>query len=79
MIQKEIRYPINEIQHLFKLIEDTNYVYWSRKKDNSGVVRNIFWAHLDLVKLFNVFPIVLVMATPTRQTNIGNLCLKLLT
>lgn len=31
-IQKKIRGPRSEIQHLFKLIDDVNYVYWSRKK-----------------------------------------------
>ncbi|KAI5392117.1 hypothetical protein KIW84_076780 [Lathyrus oleraceus] len=47
VIQKEIRGPRSEIQHLFKLIEDAGYVYWSRKKDDSKVVREIFWAHPD--------------------------------
>ncbi|KAI5400764.1 hypothetical protein KIW84_065573 [Lathyrus oleraceus] len=49
VIQKEIRGPRSEIQHLFKLIEDADYVYWSRKKDDSEVVREIFWAHPDSV------------------------------
>ncbi|KAI5406653.1 hypothetical protein KIW84_053115 [Lathyrus oleraceus] len=47
VIQKEIRGPRSEIQHLFKHIEDGGYVYWSRKKDDSEVVREIFWAHPD--------------------------------
>lgn len=67
-IQKEIRGPRSEIQHLFKLIEDANYVYWSRKKDDSEVVRDIFSAHPDSVKLLNIFPIVLVMDS-TYKTN----------
>ncbi|KAI5415151.1 hypothetical protein KIW84_040562 [Lathyrus oleraceus] len=58
VIQKEIRGPRSEIQHMFKLIEDAGYVYWSRKKDDSEVVREIFWAHPDSVKLLNIFPIV---------------------
>ncbi|KAI5406195.1 hypothetical protein KIW84_052806 [Lathyrus oleraceus] len=68
VIQKEIRGPRSEIQHLFKLIEDAGYVYWSRKKDDSEVVREIFWAHPDSVKLLNIFPIVLVMDR-TYKTN----------
>ncbi|KAI5402696.1 hypothetical protein KIW84_050336 [Lathyrus oleraceus] len=68
VIQKEIRGPRSEIQHLFKLIEDAGYVYWSRKKDDSEVVREIFWAHPDSVKLLNIFPIVLVMDS-TYKTN----------
>ncbi|KAI5410840.1 hypothetical protein KIW84_056108 [Lathyrus oleraceus] len=68
VIEKEIRGPRSEIQHLFKLIEDAGYVYWSRKKDDSEVVREIFWAHPDSVKLLNIFPIVLVMDS-TYKTN----------
>ncbi|KAI5384532.1 hypothetical protein KIW84_071508 [Lathyrus oleraceus] len=68
VIQKEIRGPRSEIQHLFKLIEDADYVYWSRKKDDSEVVREIFWAHPDSVKLLNIFLIVLVMDS-TYKTN----------
>ncbi|KAI5401505.1 hypothetical protein KIW84_066106 [Lathyrus oleraceus] len=68
VIQKEIRGPRSEIQHLFKLIEDAGYVYWSRKKDDSEVVREIFWAHPDSIKLLNIFPIVLVMDS-TYKTN----------
>ncbi|KAI5415348.1 hypothetical protein KIW84_040697 [Lathyrus oleraceus] len=52
VIQKEIRGPRSEIQHLFKLIEDAGYVYWSRKKDDSEVVRGIFWAHPDSTENF---------------------------
>ncbi|KAI5439944.1 hypothetical protein KIW84_025343 [Lathyrus oleraceus] len=68
VIEKEIRGPRSEIQHLFKLIEDARYVYWSRKKDDSEVVREIFWAHPNSVKLLNIFPIVLVMDN-TYKTN----------
>lgn len=49
------------MQHLFELIDDTFYVYFSRKRDDSEVVRDIFWAHLESVKLLNIFPIVLVI------------------
>ena len=67
-IQKNIRGPRTEMQQLFKLIEESNYVYWSRKKDESEVVRDIFWAHPDSVKLLNMFPIVLIMDS-TYKTN----------
>ena len=68
MIEKEIRGPRTKIQHLLKLIEDACYVYWSRKIDESEVVRDIFWVHLDSVKLLNIFHIVLVMDN-TYKTN----------
>ncbi|XP_058783029.1 uncharacterized protein LOC131657678 [Vicia villosa] len=46
VIEKEIRSPRSEIQYLLKLIEDAN-VYWSRKRDDSEVVRDIFSAYPD--------------------------------
>ncbi|XP_058780839.1 uncharacterized protein LOC131654932 [Vicia villosa] len=53
-IQKDIRGPRTEMQQLLKLVEESGYVYWSRKKDESEVVRDIFWAHPDSVKLLNI-------------------------
>lgn len=55
-----------EVQHLFKLIEDSNYVYWSRKTDLE-VMRDIFWAHLESVKLLNTFPNVLIMDSTYKE------------
>ncbi|XP_058769876.1 PKS-NRPS hybrid synthetase cheA-like [Vicia villosa] len=68
VIEAEIRGPRSEIQHLLKLIEEANYVYWSRKRDDCEVVRDIFWAHPDSVKLVNLFPTVLIMDA-TYKTN----------
>ncbi|XP_058760194.1 uncharacterized protein LOC131633498 [Vicia villosa] len=68
VIEVEIRGPRNEIQHFLKLIEGANYVYWSRKRDDSKVVRDIFWAHPDSIKLLNLFPSVLIMDA-TYKTN----------
>ncbi|XP_058732804.1 uncharacterized protein LOC131604376 [Vicia villosa] len=36
-IQKDIRGPIIEMQQLLKLVKESGYVYWSRKKDESEV------------------------------------------
>ncbi|XP_058752123.1 putative protein FAR1-RELATED SEQUENCE 10 [Vicia villosa] len=68
VIEAGIRGPRSEIQHLLKLIEEANYVYWSRKQDDCEVVRDIFWAHPDSVKLLNLFPTVLIMDA-TYKTN----------
>ncbi|XP_058725644.1 PKS-NRPS hybrid synthetase cheA-like [Vicia villosa] len=68
VIEAEIRGPRSEIQHLLKLIEEANYVYWSSKRDDCEVVRDIFWAHPDSVKLLNLFPTVLIMDA-TYKTN----------
>ncbi|XP_058749864.1 uncharacterized protein LOC131622860 [Vicia villosa] len=69
-IQKDIRGPRTEMQQLLKLVEESGYVYWSRKKDESEVVRDIFWAHPESVKLLNMFPIVLIML----ENSLGDLC-----
>ncbi|XP_058752396.1 uncharacterized protein LOC131625559 [Vicia villosa] len=67
-IQKDMRGPRTEMQQLLKLVEESGYVYWSRKKDESEVVRDIFWAHPESVKMLNMFPIVLIMDC-TYKTN----------
>ncbi|XP_058741442.1 uncharacterized protein LOC131613820 [Vicia villosa] len=41
-IKRDIRGPRTEMQQLLKLVEESGYVYWSRKKDESEVVRDIF-------------------------------------
>jgi len=57
-----------DIQQLLTLIDGENYVSWSRRIDNSEVMRDIMWAHPDSVKLLNLFPIVLIMDS-TYKTN----------
>ncbi|XP_058734907.1 protein FAR1-RELATED SEQUENCE 5-like [Vicia villosa] len=56
------------MQQLLKLVDESGYVYWTRKKDESEVVRDIFWAHPESVKLLNMFPIILIMDC-TYKTN----------
>jgi len=41
-----------EMQHLMKLLERDQYIYWHRIKDED-VVHDIFWCHPDSVKLVN--------------------------
>lgn len=49
-------------------LKNANYVYWSRRGDDSNIVRDIFWAHPDSVKMLNTFSIMLVM-DKTYKTN----------
>jgi len=55
-----VRGPIIDIHHLLNFLEYANYLSWS-KRDNSNVMGDICWAHLDSVKLLNIFLIVLIM------------------
>ncbi|KAL5161585.1 Protein FAR1-RELATED SEQUENCE 5 [Glycine soja] len=47
-----IRGADTEMQHLMKLLERDQYIYWHRLKDEV-VVRDLFWCHPDAVKLCN--------------------------
>lgn len=54
------RGPLTEMKHLLPLIHEEKYMYWTRYKDNSNIVVDIFWTHLDSMKLLNMFYLVLV-------------------
>ncbi|KAL5193569.1 hypothetical protein HKD37_20G055767 [Glycine soja] len=56
-----------EMQHLMKLLERDQYIYWHRIKDED-VVRDIFWCHLDSVKLVNACNLVFLIDN-TYKTN----------
>jgi hypothetical protein len=67
--QKEKRGPRTEMQQLLQMLDDAKYVSWNRRRDDgSDVLRDIFWAHPDSIKLLNMFPIVLIMDS-TYKTN----------
>ncbi|KAL5149610.1 Protein FAR1-RELATED SEQUENCE 5 [Glycine soja] len=56
-----------EMQHLMKLLERDQYIYWHRIKDED-VVRDIFWCHPDSVKLVNACNLVFLIDN-TYKTN----------
>ncbi|KAH1249230.1 Protein FAR1-RELATED SEQUENCE 5 [Glycine max] len=56
-----------EMQHLMKLLERDQYIYWHRIKDED-VVRDIFWYHPDSVKLVNACNLVFLIDN-TYKTN----------
>ncbi|KAH1265373.1 PKS-NRPS hybrid synthetase [Glycine max] len=56
-----------EMQHLMKLLERDQYIYWHRIKDED-VVRDIFWCHPDSVKLVNACNLVFLIDS-TYKTN----------
>ncbi|KAH1253759.1 Protein FAR1-RELATED SEQUENCE 5 [Glycine max] len=49
-----------EMQHLMKLLERDQYIHWHRIKDED-VVRDIFWCHLDAMKLVNACNLVFLI------------------
>jgi len=62
------------LQYLISKLEEQNYTYFSRTQSESTTIEVIFWAHPTSVKLFNNFPMVLVMDS-TYKTNIYK-CLR---
>lgn len=43
-------------------------MYWHRNVDSYDVIRDVFWSHLDAIKLLHTFHTVLVMDS-TYKTN----------
>ncbi|KAL5190510.1 Protein FAR-RED ELONGATED HYPOCOTYL 3 [Glycine soja] len=50
--RSSIRGADTEMQHLMKFLERDQYIHWHRLKDEV-VVHDLFWCHLDAVKLCN--------------------------
>ncbi|RZC25619.1 Protein FAR1-RELATED SEQUENCE 5 [Glycine soja] len=56
-----------EMQHLMKLLERDQYIHWHKIKDED-MVCDIFWCHLDAVKLVNTCNLVFLIDN-TYKTN----------
>jgi uncharacterized membrane protein len=62
-----LRWKIIDAQ-LLKCLAYDKYTYSYRLVFGTKIVNDIFWSHLDSIKLFNIFPIVLIMNS-TYKTN----------
>lgn len=62
------RGPLTEMQMLSSLIHKEKYTCWTRNRENSNVVADIFWTHLDSVKLLSIFHLMLILDC-TYKTN----------
>ncbi|XP_050910017.1 uncharacterized protein LOC127123881 [Lathyrus oleraceus] len=65
---KELRRDRTEMQQLLKLFNDNSYVSRFRTGEDEVTVRDIFWNHRDSIKLFNMFPVVVILDS-TNKTN----------
>ncbi|XP_045830917.1 protein FAR1-RELATED SEQUENCE 5-like [Trifolium pratense] len=63
-----IRGSRTKMQHLMKCMTEGKYLYNHRVIPGTETMSDIFWAHLDSVKIFNTFPTV-VMMDSTYKTN----------
>jgi len=59
--------PRTEVQHLLKLIECDQYVYWFKRVDTLDVVKDIMWSHPDSIKLLNSFSTVFICDTTYKM------------
>ncbi|KAK2382991.1 hypothetical protein QL285_070490 [Trifolium repens] len=57
-----------EIQQLFKCLSDGNYTHGRRLLSDNQTVSDIFFAHPESIKLFNLFPTMLLLDS-TYKTN----------
>ena len=67
-VRKSVRGDRTEMQQSMMLLERDMYVHWSKFEEGTNVVQDLFWTHLDLVKLLNAFNIVFMMDN-TYKTN----------
>jgi len=65
------------MQHLMKLLERDQYIHWHRLKDKD-MVHDIFWCHLDAVKLCNACNLVFLINSTYKQTGTDSHYLTLL-
>ncbi|XP_050889914.1 uncharacterized protein LOC127095243 [Lathyrus oleraceus] len=62
------RGSLTKMQMLLSLIHREKYMCWTRNKEDSNVIVDIFWTHPDSVKLLNMFYLVLIFDC-TYKTN----------
>ena len=65
--RSSIRGNNSRMQQLIKLLECDQYIHWHRLMDED-VVHDIFWSHLDIVKLTNAYNLVFLIDS-TYKTN----------
>ncbi|KAL5194311.1 hypothetical protein HKD37_20G056408 [Glycine soja] len=65
--RSSIRGNNSRMQQLIKLLEWDQYIHWHRLMDED-VVHDIFWSHLDIVKLTNAYNLVFLIDS-TYKTN----------
>ncbi|XP_050889947.1 uncharacterized protein LOC127095278 [Lathyrus oleraceus] len=54
------RGPFTKMKMLLSLIHREKYMSWTRNKEDSNVVADIFWTHPGSMKLLNMFHLVLI-------------------
>ncbi|XP_058774387.1 uncharacterized protein LOC131648668 [Vicia villosa] len=62
------RDALAKMQLLLNLIHKEKYMCWTKNRDKSDVVADIFWTHPDYVKLLNMVHLVLIFDW-TYKTN----------
>lgn len=66
--RKSRKGPRTDPQELMRLIEEHNYLCWSRKVGGTEIISDLMWAHPTSIKLLRLFPKVLILDA-TYKTN----------
>lgn len=69
--------PKYEIQQLLKLLDDDHYLPTYKVFEDGKIVRDIFLTHPDSIKLFNIFPIMLIIDLAYKTNKYGLPLLKI--
>ncbi|XP_058746434.1 uncharacterized protein LOC131619343 [Vicia villosa] len=72
-----IRRDQTEMQPLLKLLNENNYVCRHRRGDDGVTIRYIYVTHSDSIKLFNMFPTVLIIDSRYKTNKYMLLLLKI--
>jgi len=67
--RKGQRGDMTELQYLISKLVEHQYVYYTRCNSEETTLEDIFFAHLESIKLLNTFPTVLVMDSTYKTNN----------
>jgi alpha-glucosidase len=59
--------PRSEMPQLLKCLSDNIYSFNYKLVSDTEFVSDVFWSHSNFIKLFNIFPIVLVMESTYKS------------
>jgi hypothetical protein len=60
-LRKENQGERTEMQQLFKCLSDGKYTYSIRLLSDNQTISDVFFSHPESIKLFNFFPVVVVI------------------
>jgi len=75
--RRSIRGHRTELQHLMMLLDHANYIHWSICHESSDFLSDLFWTHLDSVKLLKALHFVFLMDNTYKTKKYRSLLLEI--